>query len=255
MNRREKKPFITLLFILLTVIFACSYGCSQEQDPMVIYVGKGLKKSMKEIHHSFEQQYKIPLSIIYAGSDTLLTTIHKTKKGDIFIPGSATYIEKLQVKVTTSQHLADHIPAFAVRADNPKNLLSFTDLMQTGIKIAVGNKDMCAIGRVAEDIATNSGQQNLFRQNIVVTGSTVNELLLLVANAEVDTALVWTDMLKWPEAEGLQLITIPDAINTPKEIRVAILSTSTNPEQAALFANFMTTEGKKIFAKHGFRVR
>ena len=99
-----------------------------------------------------------------------------------------------------------------------------------------------------------SGQQEAFRNNIVVTGSTVNELLNLVANQEVDAALVWTDMIQWPEAKGLKLITIPDAINTPKEIRVAILATSTNPKQAALFADFVATEGQKVFIKNRFRV-
>ena len=210
---------------------------------------------MEEISISFENQHDIPLNIIYAGSDTLLTTFQKTKKGDIFIPGSTIYIKNLQGQATTNYHIADHIPSFIVRSDNNKQLQTYTDLTMKGVKIAIGNKDMCAIGKVAEKIISESKQQESFKHNIVVTGSTVNELLSLVTKGEVDAALIWEDMLHWPEAQGLKLITIPESINSPKKIHLAVLATTTAPKQAAIFTEFMKTQGRIIFAKHGFRVK
>jgi len=244
-----------LLFILLGVAFAIGTGCSQEKNPLIVYAGKGLNRPTEEIRLSFERRHKIPLTIVYAGSNTLLTTIRKTKMGDIFIPDSVEYIKNAKQLVTTSRYIANHIPAFIVRTDNSKRLQSFADLMQERVKIAVGNKSMTAIGRITEKIIAASDQPESFRRNIVVTGSTVNELLQLVVSREVDAALLWEDMLQWPEAKGLQLVTIPDTINHPETISVAVLATSTNPEKAALLANFVATEGKEIFAKHGFRVK
>jgi len=243
------------LFILIIVTLAIPFGCRQKKSPLTVYVGKGLKSAMEEIAQSFETKHNTPLSIIYAGSNTLLTTIQKSRKGDVFIPGSKLYLLKLGEQVTSSQQVAFHIPSFIVRADNSKSLQSFDDLMKKGVRIAVGNKDMCAIGKVAETIIAASEEQELFRRNIVVTCSTVNELLDLVINREVDAALAWEDMEKWQGTEGLQLVSIPESINVPKEIWVAVLSYSENPKQASLFADFVATEGKQIFQRHGFRVQ
>ena len=63
---------------------------------------------------------------------------------------------------------------------------------------------------------------------IVITASTVNELLQLVVNNQVDAALVWKDMLKWDIAKELTEITIPDSLNRPKKIFVSTLSTTTD---------------------------
>ena len=111
---------------------------------------------------------------------------------------------------------------------------------------------MCAIGRIAEAILTDSAPQQTFRPNIVITGSTVNELMQLVIDGEVDAALIWTDMLRWPEARELMPVAIPDDINKSKEVRVAVLSTSTNLTRATRFADFVATEGRDVFIKHGF---
>lgn len=244
--------YLFIRFVVLGVIFALLGGCSQETEPLVVYAGKGLKNAMEEVKQSFELQDGTTVSIIYAGSDTLLTTLQNTHKGDILIPGSSSYIKKAGELVTADHFVAHHVPGFAVRADTSKNLRTYTDLLVPGVRIAVGNKNMCAIGRVGESILNDCESISSFRNNIVVTGSTVNELLRLLINKEVDAALIWSDMLQWPEATELQHIPLPDDINKPKEIWVAVLSTSTDPERASRFADFVASEGKAIFIKHGF---
>ena len=241
-----------ILFSVLGAVLTFGGGCSQEVEPLIVYAGKGLKSTMEEVKQSFEQQNDDPISIIYAGSDTLLTTIQKTRKGDVFIPGSSSYVKRAGELAATNQYVAHHTPIFAVRADTPKNLRTYSDLLVPGVQIAVGNKDMCAIGRIGEAILNASAPQETFRPNIVITGSTVNELLQLVVAGEVDAALIWTDMLQWPEARELIPIAIPDDINESKEIRVVVLSTSTTPKRATRFADFVATEGRGIFIKHGF---
>ena len=79
MEHRGRITFNLLLFLLLGFSLAIIPGCNQEQSTLVVYAGKGLKKSIEEIRQSFENRYKIPVAVIYAGSNTLLTTIQKTK--------------------------------------------------------------------------------------------------------------------------------------------------------------------------------
>jgi molybdate transport system substrate-binding protein len=241
-----------VLISLFGIILSFGGGCSKKEEPLVVYAGKGLKYAMDEVKHSFEQKRGIPVSIKYAGSNSLLTTLKTTHKGDIFIPGSISYLNKAGKLVTSAQFVAYHVPTFLVQANNSKNIHSYSDLLAPGVKIAVGNKDTCAIGKVGSAILSNTAPEESFQSNIVITGSTVNELLNLVVEQEVDAALIWRDMLNWDKSKGLKGIALPKKINKTKEVHVATLSTTTSLEHATLFANFVAIEGRAIFVKHGF---
>ena len=246
-----KKAAFILLIVITGAYVSFLSGCDKGEKSLIVYSGKGLKNAVEDVKQAFEQKHKIKLYIIYAGSYNLLETIQKTKKGDIYIPGSLAPVKKAGDLVAHSQSIAAHVLAFAVRMDNPKNIQSYNDLSRAGINIAVGNKDMCAAGKVAEKIMKGSKDIE-FKKNITITGSTVNELLDLVVQKEVDASLVWIDMLIWPEAGVLKLVELPPAINKIQTIPVAVLTTTTDRKSADLFADFMATEGKLIFTKHGF---
>lgn len=238
--------------VMLSLILGLASGCIQEPDPLVVYAGKGLKHAVDEIKQNFEQLEGIPVSVVYAGSETLLTTIRKTGKGDVFIPGSPGYIKEAGELVIDDHIVALHVPTFVVSAAAADRLHTYTDLLEPGVRIAIGNSHMNAIGRIAESIDKNAPPQQRFSSNIVVMASTVNELLELVADGEVDAAMIWKDMMQWPIAQGLMQVEVPKEINKPKEVRVATLSSSLDGKRAALFADYVATEGSKIFLKHGF---
>lgn len=238
-----------MLAVWLGVVLVLLGGCGKVQPPLTVYAGKGLSFPMEEIKLQFEQREGVQVNILYAGSDTLLTTLRTTGKGDVFIPGAASYIKDAGGMVTSDQPVASHVPAFVAR---PGKLQTYADLLQPGVRIAVGNKDMAAVGRIAESILKHAPPEQSFRNNVVVSASTVNELLRLVKEGEVDAALVWADMLQWQEAEGLTAIAVPPAINQPKEIHVATLASSLTPVMARRFADFVATEGKVIFERYGF---
>ncbi len=241
-----------ILLSLSMAMFSLLNACGQDAEPLIVYAGKGLKFPMEDIKERFEQQTGLRLSINYAGSQTLLSTIRKTRIGDIFIPGSSAYIKEAGDLVARSYFVAPHVPVFAVASEKRGTLRSYADLLKPGVKIAVGNRDMAAIGRVTEGILKNTRPEQSFQSNIMVTASTVNELLSLVASAKVDAALVWKDMLTWEMAKDLASIAIPAEQNSVKDIFVGVLSTSANPDDSLRFAEFVSTEGKTIFAQHGF---
>ncbi len=145
-----------------------------------------------------------------------------------------------------------HVPVIALNANKADVVQTYADLAKSGVRIAIGNKYMAAIGRVTESILEASPPQHNFRANIVVTASTVNELLQLVVEGRVDAALVWQDMLQWQSAKGLKSIEIPAALNQIKEIRVASLSLTANRGTATKFTDFVASEGRGIFEQHGF---
>ncbi len=246
-----KKANLALLLAIAGIIAGLFIQCDKKEKSLIVYSGKGLKNAMEDVKEAFEQKHKQKISIIYAGSSNLLETIQKTKKGDVFIPGSVVPVKMAETLVAHSQSIATHKLTFAVRTDNPKNIKSYKDLSRPGIRIAAGNKEMCAAGTVAEKIMTGTKDVE-FAKNITITGSTVNALIDLVVQKEVDASLIWADMLTWPEAGVLKMVEIPSDINKTQEIPVAVLTTTTDRKSADLFADFVVTEGRSIFVKHGF---
>lgn len=255
MMGKKATCFIFIMVIACCISILMTGGCGKQEKKLTVYCGEGLKRVMEEVKGAFERTYDVRVHMVYSGSETLLRTMKKTRKGDVYIPGSVNFISDSGELVLKHQYVAEHIPVFAIRKDNPKVIQSFSDLLKPGLKLAVGNKDMCAIGRVADSIIKGSNREQEFTKNIAITSSTVNELFDLVLQGDVDASLIWTDMLTWPEALDLQRIEIPEEINKPKEIHVAVLSTAAEKKTAVLFADFVATEGKSFFRTHGFGER
>jgi len=240
---------VGLLILLVSLLSACN----QQPGSLVVYSGKGIKHAVDEIAERFGQQSGAEIKVVYAGSKTLLDTIQKTNQGDIFIPGSEAYIKDAGDLISNSRFAAYHVPTFAIAAQQSTKLRTFEDLQKPGVRIAVGNKRMAAIGRLSDNIISNSLPDVDLGISVVVTASTVNELLELVASNEVDAALVWKDMLNWEIAGNLTEVSIPEAYYESQRILVSTLSTATNNDLAEQFLEYATSpEGQLIFEKHGF---
>ena len=228
-------------------------SCTQEHQTLTVFAGKGLKKAVDEIVVNFEKKESVSISVIYAGSKTLLDTIQKTQKGDIFIPGSQSYIKQAGKLIINKAPIAYHTPTFIVLSETASQLKTLEDLMHKDVRIALGNKHMSAIGRVSEAIINDIPKGEQLRKNIVITASTVNELIQLVKTKHVNAALVWKDMLMWQSAKGMTEIKIPKQFNKSKKIVVSSLKFTQNKRLADLFVNYSSSdEARKIFEKHGF---
>lgn len=247
-----KRFFLNFSMTLIVFFAAFLDGCEKKNQQLIVYSGQGLEKVMEELIQDFENRYNLSVKVIYAGSETLLHALTKSKMGDVFIPGSDRFIEKAGDLVLHHQYVSLHVPIIVVHRDNPKNIRSFENLLDPGVKIAIGRKNMCAMGKVSEEIINASPKPDEFIENISITASTVNELLDLVLQKEVDASLVWSDMKLWSKSKNLEFIEIPPDINKPRRIHIAVLSTTTDQKNATLFANYVATEGRTLFSKHGF---
>lgn len=241
-----------LALLLIAAVAVVTSGCGEPREPLTLYAGKGLKVAVDEVVANFQRREGVKVNVIYAGSHTLLNVINTTHRGDVFIPGSSYYVEQAGVMVADSRYVARHVPTFAVSPLSDKPLSVYADLLQPGVRIAVANEQMAAIGRVATAIIANTPEGEQFSNNIVITASTVNELMQLLKEGRVDAAMIWTDMLYWEGGEVMKRIDIPEAINQAKEIRVATLSTTELPIEAKLLTAYIANEGSEIFIKHGF---
>lgn len=247
------KKFIFLIFLLFfgTLIFL-SFGCAKEEKKLIVYAGKGLEAAVSDIVHSFEHKHGVKVSVIYGGSQTILSVIQKTQKGDIFIPGGLHYMEQAGDLISNYKIVATHQPVLAVRIDNTKNIHSLQDLTKPGIRLAIGNKKICAIGKTTEKLLKQNGNLHDFLANVTVYGVTANELLDLVIQGEVDAAITHGHLLNLPKAKEIRKIALPGSRTNSLAIPLGILRVAENKTSAHLFYSYVETEGRDIFEKHGF---
>lgn len=207
---------------------------------------------MEEVRTAFIAKYGIQTHIVYGGSGTLLATMQSSNQGDVFVPGSLYTLEKAGDMIIRHVPVALHTPVIAVAVTHPPLIQSFADLAKPGVKLGIAHKEMAALGRSSEEIFTASGQYQEIMANVIIKTQNVTVLLDHLAHKELDAALLWSDMLLWPEAQGLAAITIPPEFNKIKEIHAGLLRQSTMPKEAGLFVDFMAQEGAVIFHNHGF---
>ena len=174
------------------------------------------------------------------------------KIGDLFLSGSADYVEKLQqadqVKAVTPIVL--HIPVMAVRKDKSENIHSFKDLAESHLRLGIGDVKAMALGKGAEKIFELSGYQQALNEKVVVKAATVKQLMMYLLNGDVDAAVVGRSGA-WKVRDKVEIL--PNPQGTPEEkVTLALLSSSAYPTEAKQLFDFFRTEGVKYFTDEGF---
>ena len=174
----------------LAALMAITFS-SQAAD-LYLYAGAGLKEPVEKIVKQFEQNTGNKVTVEYGGSGQILARYNQVKTGDLFLSGSADYVEKLaqdnQVKAV--EPLVLHIPVMAVRKDKSANIHSFKDLAESNLRLGIGDAKAMALGKGAEKIFELSGYQQALNEKVVVKAATVKQLMMYLLNGDVDAAVV-----------------------------------------------------------------
>ncbi len=247
----------SLLLLLLLSIPSISLAT---QEPLTIYAGAGLMKPMDDLKVGFEQQYHIPVRLVYGGSGELFGMIAVRKAGDVFIPGAAKYVKDAVkqglVRAEGRRSVCYHIPVILVQAGNPGNITSLQDLARPGVRVALADAKAAAIGKVSNAILKKNGLQEQVAKNVVVRPSTVNQLLIYAATGQVDACIAWEDQGTWGQAKGkIEIVHIPASQNALKTIPAAVVAYSVQPEAAQNFIDYIASPvGKETWQKWGFPI-
>lgn len=242
-----------LTFLITALALALTSGPARAAE-LYAYVGAGLRPPVDALIDAFQKRTGITVRAEYGGSGQLLSRFNETGKGDIFIPGSTVYTDKLKEKdaVVLVTPLVAHGPVLAVAKDKIGQIASFADLAKPGVRLGLGDPQAMALGRTAEDILDKSGLGEAIRKNVTVRAANVKQLTLYVLDGNVDAAIVGMSEAA-QNAGKLGFVEIPTDWYTPEHAPVAVLKTAADPEAAGRFAAFLASdEGLDTFKRFGF---
>ncbi|MCL7781746.1 molybdate ABC transporter substrate-binding protein [Pasteurella multocida] len=238
------------LIVLSTLITATF---SAQAAELYLYAGAGLKDPVEKIVKQFEKETGNNVTIEYGGSGQLLARYNTVKMGDLYLPGSSDYVEKLEKTgdVKESAPLVLHIPVMAIRKEKSAGIDSFKALAESNLRLGIGDSKAMALGKGAEKILELSGYQAQLNDKIVVKAATVKQLMLYLLNGDVDAAVVGRSGA-WKVRDKVDLL--PNPAGTPEEkVTIALLASTKHPKEAKqLLDLFNSEQGVKYFVDEGF---
>ncbi|MGP8337705.1 MAG: molybdate ABC transporter substrate-binding protein [Methanosarcinaceae archaeon] len=227
---------------------------TEKPQSLMVYCGAGMREPMDEIGLLFKEKYGVSVDCNYLGSGHLLNQIELAQVGDVYQPGAMYYLDIARNKslIGYEKIVAYHVPVIAVPKGNPANITCLADLGKPGVKLAMGDPEACAIGKVGTNILEKNGIKDAVEKNTIARGATVNALIVYVSTVDVDAAITWKEsVLLAPDKTDI--VWIPDNENIIKTIPIGVLAFSENKESARSFVDFVTSdEGKAIYKKYGF---
>jgi molybdenum ABC transporter molybdate-binding protein len=222
--------------------------------PLVVYCAAGLRAPMEAAAHDYETRYAVPVQVQFGGSQTLLASAEVSHNGDLYIAADDVYIDLARRKglIDEAIDIARQTAVVAVRKGNPRSIRSLDDLVQGGIKLAFGNPDAAAIGKVAKEALEKSHSWEAVARRIEVYKPTVNDVAADVAVGTVDAGIVWDTTVR--QTPGLEAVKLPELAGAVGHVTLGVLRATTQPAAALRFARFLTARdaGLVAFRDNGF---
>lgn len=233
-----------------------SDGSAAGKQPLMVYCAASNKSVMEAIRKDYESEFGRAVEVQYGPSQTLLASLSVSKTGDLFLPADVSFLElaKEQQLISSESPLAEMQAVAAVSKGNPKGIQCLDDLLRDEVRIAQGNPEGTAIGKLTREILTESNRWDELNKQTTVFKTTIHEVASDVKIGAVDAGIVFDAVLH--DYDTLEAVTIPELTSVRSRIGIAVLSSSSQPQQAAHFVRYMSArdKGQLRYREFGFQV-
>lgn len=259
--RQLKHYRMCVMCVLLTTISLFTVGCErtnteEKKKKLLIYCGITMIKPMSDIAKIIEEQENCKITITKGGSGNLLKSIKINKVGDLYLPGSDSYIKTCLKEglVTETVHVGYNKAAMMVQKGNPKGITAdLSNLASKEYYIAICYPQSGSIGRETKKILDKSGIFEEVQNNARNMTTDSKDLSLMLKNEEADLVINWYAISTWPENEPyIDVLPIEEEYAVKKKLIIGLLSTTAYPEIARKFMAYAASEkGQELFNKYG----
>ncbi|MCT4620268.1 MAG: molybdate ABC transporter substrate-binding protein [Marinisporobacter sp.] len=266
----KKRIFLVVLALMVAMAFVGCGGADEtskqssepseskveEQKELLIYCGVTMVRPMTEIAKIIEEQENCKITIEKGGSGGLLNKLKTDKTGDLYLPGSDSYINTLVEEEIIKEHVlvGYNKAAIFVQKGNPLNITSdLENFTKEEYMVVIGNPESGSIGKETKKILDKKG---IFEKVVANASKLTNdstELLRVIKDKEVDLVINWYATSVWDDnPKDIDVLQIDEEYAKKKKLVVGLLKYSENPELAKIFMDYASSDaGKEIFNKYG----
>lgn len=250
---KPKHVLLTLMLLLLVPIASYSQGTER----LVVYCGVTMMKPMVELAREFEAEHGCKIQFVKGGSGKLLQLLLKNKNGDLYLPGSDSYINKMDADypglVTGKAHVGYNKAAILVKKGNPKAITSDLDVFHDPrYRVIIGSDQKGSIGKETKKILSKHGSYEKVKENAMITLHSQSLVNAIKAN-KADVSINWYAVATWAaNSQYVDAIEISQEYARKKKLVLGVLRDSKHPDLARAFLDGVASEhGKMVFRKYG----
>jgi len=223
---------------------------------LLLYCGITMIQPMTEIARVIEQQEDCEIIITKGGSGNLLRAIKVNKLGDLYLPGSDSYIEtcKKEGLVKETVHVGYNKAAIMVQKGNPKGISNdLTNLMSPDYCVVIGDPDSGSIGRETKKILERRGIFEQVAANTLKLTTDSKDLVNVLRDGQADIVINWYATSTWPENQPyVDALSIDEQYASKKKLVLGLLEFSEHPDIARKFMAYASSEkGQALFQQYG----
>ena len=246
------------IYVFFLALFLGLSSCAPApKKELLIYCGITMIRPIREIADIIEVQEDIRIIIVKGGSGNLLRSIEINGVGDLYLPGSASYIESaIQKNLVVERNLVGYNrAALMVQKGNPLNISNdLENLANPAYYIILGNPESGSIGKETLRILEEKGISDSVLQNTRELTTDSKDLVTALIEKKADLLINWYAVSTWGDnADYIDILPIETELAPPKELILASLSTAKEPGLAQIFMDYaISQQGQAIFQKYGF---
>lgn len=249
---------VRLLAVLIgLLISAVAADARQPQPQLLIYCGTTMLRPMQELARLFEQREKVKVRFVQGGSADLYKSAAKSRRGDLFLPGEASYRhDNLKDGLLGEYRLVGYNRlALIVQKGNPKKIQPDPrQLLRKDLDILITGSDTCSSGRATKRLLTGLGIYDAVLKKAVLVLPDSRVVAKTMLQGIADVALSWRGTVLFADAGNqFEIIELPDPWGSSQELLLSQFSFSQEPVLARRFMELAAgPEGQAVFARYGF---
>ena len=251
---------LTALLLFLPLI-GCDSGFQSGSDSadttqkeLLLYCGTAIAPAMREIADIFEQREGCVVKILRGASNSLYHSIQINQVGDLYLPGSESYIEKCAAAdmLLMSKKIGVNKAALMVAPGNPLHISADLNNFVAGrYRTVLALAETGAIGKETKRVFTAAGlyEQAIEQANILARDS--KDMAAAIVAGRADLAFNWIATGQNKATSAVEVIPLPATVAPPHILRIAVLKTAYYPELARQFVAFVVSPlAQQILHKH-----
>ncbi len=229
-------------------------GATSATEPLMLYCAASNRLVIDAIIAQYRQECGREVNVQYGPSQTLLSSMEVSGKGDLFLPADSSFITMAKDKQLVEEvlPLAKMHAVIAVAKGNPKNIQSFQDLLKPDIKLVQANPDAAAIGKVTRETLQEQGLWDQLAKATTAYRMTVNDTANDVALGAADAAIVYDAVIHGNDK--VESIKLPELASATSEVWLGVAKSTRQSQNALHFARYVSASDRGLakYASGGF---